>query len=358
MRPKLLTRDQFRESVFARDGHRCVVQDVAGRWRCSNKADDAHHILDRSLWTSKAEAGGYLIDNGASVCERHHLECEQTTISCDELRAWCGIKNVVLPEHLDADTSYDKWANPVLPNGQRMRGETFDGDSVQKMLAPVLHLFTNRVKYPRTYHVPGSPGATDDDRVMSSVDFIRNFRGQDVVITEKLDGECTTLYRDYLHARSLEYQAHESRDWIRALHARIAHEIPETWRICGENLYARHSIAYQNLPSYFMVFSIWDGLRCLSWDETVEWCKMLDLHCVPTLYRGTEPPLQGSLHGRRTNRGEEIEGWVMRLAGDFHYGAFRRSAAKYVRAGHVTTDTHWMHGRVVPNGLAIGESAS
>lgn len=350
MSSKLLTRDQFRDGTFVRDGHRCVVR-VAGV-RCSRPADDAHHIVERKLWGN----GGYYLENGASVCEPHHMECEQTLIGCDALRTWCGIKTVLLPEHFEADATYDKWGNPILPNGQRMRGELFDDEGVQKTLSPVLHLFTNRVKYPRTYHVPGSPGATSDDRVMSGDDFARCLLNkQDVVITEKMDGECTTFYRDYLHARSLEYQAHESRDWVRALHARVAHEIPETWRICGENLYARHSIAYRNLSSYFMVFSIWDGLRCLPWDETVEWCRMLDLCCVPVLYRGDDPPLYGSMQGRRTNRGgDEIEGWVMRLAGDFHYSAFRRSVAKYVRANHVQSGSHWMHGRVIPNGLTEG----
>ena len=36
---KLLTRDQFREAVFARDNHKCVF--------CHQPAVDAHHILER-----------------------------------------------------------------------------------------------------------------------------------------------------------------------------------------------------------------------------------------------------------------------------------------------------------------------
>jgi len=334
--PKLLTRDEFRNGVFARDSHKCVV--------CGAKADDAHHILERRLWSD----GGYYLDNGVSVCEPCHLKAEQTLISCEELRRLCGVP-VMLPEHFSDDDTYDKWGNPVLPNGQRMRGELFEEEPVQKVLQPVLHLFTNRVKYPRTYHLPWSPGCTSDDKVLSD---LRHFEGQDLVVTVKMDGECTTLYRDGLHARSLTYDPHPSRDWIRALHGRIAHEIPETWRICGENLYARHSIAYRNLPSYFMVFSIWDGLRCLAWDETVEWCKMLGLSTVPTLYRGTEVPT--SLSWRKTLNHDEMEGFVMRLAGEFRYSAFRRSVAKYVRANHVQSSNHWMHERVIPNGLAKG----
>ena len=68
---------------------------------------------------------------------------------------------------------------------------------------------------------------------------------------------------------------------------RIKHEIPEGWRICGENLYARHSILYDGLKSYLYVFSVWNERNeCLSWDETVEWCELLGLECADVLYRG------------------------------------------------------------------------
>jgi 5-methylcytosine-specific restriction endonuclease McrA len=48
---KLLTRDEFRNAVFERDGHRCVI--------CGNEARegvrlDAHHIIERRLWTDGA----------------------------------------------------------------------------------------------------------------------------------------------------------------------------------------------------------------------------------------------------------------------------------------------------------------
>ena len=44
---KLLTRDNFRESVFDRDNHKCVF--------CDKHAKDAHHIMERRLFND----GGY-----------------------------------------------------------------------------------------------------------------------------------------------------------------------------------------------------------------------------------------------------------------------------------------------------------
>lgn len=351
---KLLTRDEFREGVFARDGRRCVVRNSEGH-RCPVTAADAHHIYERRLW---GDTGGYYLDNGASVCELHHIECEQTLISADDLREWIGIDSNrrFVPEHLYPDQPYDKWGNPILPNGQRMKGELFDDESVQKILKPVLHLFTNKVKYPRTYHLPWSPGATKDDRVMADKD-VKALLGfldkEKLVMTIKMDGENTTMYRDGIHARSLEYESHPSRDWVKALHARIAHEIPETWRICGENLYARHSIHYKHLRNRFQVFSIWDGLRCLSWNDTVDYCKMLGLEVVPVIDTGYAlgPSVKelGEILLSRPFEGDEVEGYVVRRYYEFQYGEFKKAVAKYVRANHVQTHGHWMRQHVVPN---------
>jgi RNA ligase. len=319
---KLLTRDAFRESVFARDGHKCIL--------CKSPAVDAHHVIERRLFPD----GGYYLSNGASVCESCHLRCEATLVSCEEVRAAAGIKQLVLPPHLyaDAEQAYDKWGNPILPNGQRLRGELFDDASVQKVLAPVLHLFTNRVKYPRTWHLPFSPGMHDDDRMIEST---AHFVGQRVVVTEKLDGENTTIYRDYVHARSLDYAPRVDRDWVRALAARIGYELDEDYRVCGENLWGTHAIKYTQLPSYFMVFSLWDGLKCLPWDDTKDWAALLGLQTVPVLFDGIwDENLIRKLHQKR--RGvDESEGFVVRLAGSFHYRDFRHAVAKYVRAGHV-----------------------
>jgi hypothetical protein len=56
---------------------------------------------------------------------------------------------------------------------------------------------------------------------------------------------------------------------------------------------------------------------------------------------------------RPARDGDEPEGYVVRLAGAFTYGAFRRAAAYYVRAGHDQTRAPWWQGQqVVRNELA------
>jgi hypothetical protein len=336
----LLTREQFRFVVFQRDRGKCVV--------CKGVAQDAHHIVDRSLWHD----GGYSIDNGVAVCASYHWGAETTQISCDELRKAAGITTIVLPPQFEAGECIDHWGNRVLPNGQRLRGELFDDESVQLLLreAGLLDLFSDRVKYPRTYHLPWSPGNRGDEGVVEN---LRAFEGQRVVVSAKMDGQNTTMYRDGLHARSVSSESHPSQSRVRGLHAAIAHEIPDGWRICGENLFARHSIHYRHLSSYFMVYSIWDEHNvALSWDATVEWCALLGLQTVPVLYDGQwDERVVRELY-RPTLNGDDCEGYVVRLAAAIPYGAFRRSVAKWVRADHVQTVHNWARQAVVPNHLA------
>ena len=82
------------------------------------------------------------------------------------------------------------------------------------------------IKYPRTPHLPWSLGASSDDKVLPSVG---HFEGRQVIVTEKMDGENTTLYRDHIHARSLDSKGGEDRAWVKQFWASIRGEIPEGW---------------------------------------------------------------------------------------------------------------------------------
>ncbi|AXE25152.1 kinase [Streptomyces globosus] len=202
-----------------------------------------------------------------------------------------------------------------------------------------------RTPYPRTPHLPWSPGATADDVRATGAEW---FAGREVVVTEKLDGENTTLYADGLHARSLDSAHHPSRAWVKGLHSRIGAGIPAGWRICGENLYARHSLAYEDLDSWFYGFSVWDGDHCLGWDESVHFLHGLGVPVPRVLWRGVFD--ERALRRLRLDTARQ-EGYVVRTAAGFPREDFGRCVGKWVRRGHVTTDAHWMYAPVVPNGL-------
>ena len=67
---KKAVREAFRNAVFTRDRHKCVF--------CDCKTDlDAHHITDRTEMPN----GGYVKENGITLCPTHHMEAEQFHIS-------------------------------------------------------------------------------------------------------------------------------------------------------------------------------------------------------------------------------------------------------------------------------------
>ncbi len=209
-------------------------------------------------------------------------------------------------------------------------------------------MVARRYKYPRTPHLSFSPGMGGDDLKLDSNQM---FQGKQVVVTEKMDGENTTLYSDYLHARSIDSRHHISRAWVKNLQASIAHNIPSGWRVCGENLFARHSIAYHNLKSYFYVFSIWNEANyCLNWSETQEWVEILELELVPVLYRGIWDENKIAAIGKTLDL-NLCEGYVVRNAEQFAFNDFSDNIAKWVRRNHVQTDEHWLNQAIVPNGL-------
>lgn len=206
----------------------------------------------------------------------------------------------------------------------------------------------NRFKYPRTPHLPWSPGYTEDDVSLPNT---KHFENKEVVVTEKLDGENTTMYSDYLHARSIDGRSHVSREWVKKLHSTICYSIPPGWRLCGENVYAQHSIAYDQLESYFYLFSIWNEQNiCLDWSQTLEWAKLLDLKMPKIFYQGLWDEQKVS---QLSIDPTYCEGYVVRTAQSFSYDSFNHHVAKWVRKEHVITDGNWMHKKVIPNRLEL-----
>lgn len=352
MEQKLLTRDSFREGVFARDNHRCVICGVTADKTEEGKLD-AHHIIERRLWTN----GGYFLDNGATVCEMHHLLCEQTAISVEEIREAARIAKIIVPDQFYPEQPITKWGDYILEDGRRTKGELFFDESVQKVLreSGMLSRYIQHVKYGRTFHLPWSPGAHDDDKTLNDAS---QFYRKRVIVTKKMDGENTSAYSDgHVHARSIDSKGGEDRAWVKSfLVNNVCFNLPDGWRVCGENLWAEHSIQYDDLPSYFMGFSIWDEKsRCLRWDDTLVWFELLGIVPVPVLYDGLFEDCDFKAIEKSLNF-EKDEGYVIRFAGEFNYGQFKNCVAKFVRAGHVRTTKHWRAGRSFTSNKLKGTS--
>ena len=206
------------------------------------------------------------------------------------------------------------------------------------------------MKYPRTPHLPWSTPDKTDVSVASI--FAPDTH---VVVTEKLDGENTSIYGPgRTHARSIDSRDHASRHYVKRISAQLHWSLlPERAVLLGENVYAKHSIHYTRLTSWFYLFGIrLDGLM-LSWSDVQSYAYDLGIPTVPVLWEGPwELFKHAALIPRASSFGEECEGYVVRNSSSFPVGDFQYNVAKYVRPNHVQSDSHWMHQALVLNELA------
>jgi len=197
--------------------------------------------------------------------------------------------------------------------------------------------------YPRTPHLDFSPGATSDDKhaTKATLDYLKS--GIELVTSLKMDGGNVSLYPDYFHARSKDSGTHAWDTLAKSLWSRVRFDIPKGWRISGESMYARRSVAYENLEAPVYIIGIWNEKNNLiSWDETEEWAKLIGLPTVPVLYRGTNYDEAVTAWGKVYNT-DNAEGFVVRDAGEFSYDEFGSHIAKWVRSDHIRTSASWRH---------------
>lgn len=197
--------------------------------------------------------------------------------------------------------------------------------------------------YPRTPHIPESPGATSDDKHASKDTIAYLASGIELVVTEKMDGSNLSLYRDAFHGRSKDSGTHPWDTYAKQIWSQVRFDIPEGWRISCESMYARRSVAYDNLESPLYIIGIWnENNNLISWKDTVEWGQMFGLPTVPPIYSGTDFKEAKTVWLKNFND-ETSEGFVIRDEGEVPYKEFGNRVVKYVRANHVRTRADWRH---------------
>lgn len=217
----------------------------------------------------------------------------------------------------------------------------------------------NSPKYNRTFHVPWSEGATNDDKRATDTLSLVNVP---LVITEKIDGSNTSLEHDGCYARThSSLPSHPSFDAFKALHASVKYKIPKGIQLFGEWCFAKHSISYSELPGYFLLFNVRDLTTnepmWASWEEVELWAQEIGVPTVPklcecyvdsqdNLWKLIEPLMK-----QPSCCGGLREGIVVRVKDSFTDDKFSSHVLKCVRKNHVTTDTHWIHQNIITNKL-------
>lgn len=202
-----------------------------------------------------------------------------------------------------------------------------------------------KIKYPKSYHFHYSEKLSKkDDRRHKNDD---HFSNKEVVATIKLDGENSSLYNDGYHARSLDSKVDsEDRRWLDTLRTtKVAGKIPDNWRICGENMFYKHTCKYSNLENLFYIFSIWEENKCLHWDVVKEAAAKLELPVVPEVYRGPydKELIMEAFSQYIKGSEDEVEGFVVRSVSEFQIEDFKYNLSKFVRHTFQIGNSHWRH---------------
>ncbi len=250
------------------------------------------------------------------------------------------------------------------------------------------------IKYPRTPHLQGSRlQAGDEDlsqRPFSDID------GRHLVLEEKVDGANSAISFSPEGELRLQSRGHFltggyrekhydlMKQWAAVHHDRFFKVLGTRYIMYGEWLYAKHSIYYDRLPSYFLEFDILDRETGLYLDTPSRHSliKELPVHSVPVLaegmFKSTEeivsylgdshyisPENIANLHReaeklgldadaicRQTDDRPTMEGIYIKIEED---GAVV-DRMKYVRNTFLqtaeTATQAWLDRAIVPNGLA------
>jgi hypothetical protein len=359
-------RAKFREACIERDNNNCLIP-----W-CDNRPDEVHHIIERSEW----DDGGYIQQNGASVCNNHHQYAESNDIPPQAFWWWLRQNEPMTPEGMG--TQVDKWGEPLDSPPHKDLRERIKYQSTRHML-PLYWAEEGGIASERMTH---------DDTEMQQLD---DFVGIPLVITEKTDGSNCMLVSDVenpVRARNGSRPEETMKPLYREgglyWEQEVNQKLPNRLQVFGEWLWSKHSIHYgcdcqeecddvgPNLTeivdvdderAYFQIFGAYDKVHdiWLSWPETKQVASELGFPTTPVIYEEDDDnsTYQSTYEARRdliqrahkvVNRGGE--GIVVRTKFPFHYGQFCQRLGKYVRPNHVDSDAkHWSKRQKIKNKL-------
>ena len=232
----------------------------------------------------------------------------------------------------------------------------------------------NFFKYPRTPHLAGSEGTSDDKR-LGTADTALILSDPSLVVEEKLDGTNVGIHfmddRLVLQCRGHEITAgmHPQYDlfkqWATTKRATFQQMLGQRYLMYGEWLYAKHSIFYRNLPHYFFEFDIFDKREqvFLDLERRLEILHGTGVPTVPVLHQGSADleSLQAMISTSRFC--SEFENPFTQQNDNLMEGIYIRTEAngtvtaraKFVRpefTEKVKQSSHWQYEKMIPNQLA------
>ena len=231
-------------------------------------------------------------------------------------------------------------------------------------------------KYPRTPHVVGSTG-TSDDKKLGKNESEKILSDPSLIVEEKLDGTNVGLHfsagklvlqcRGHEITPGMHPQYDLFKQWATVKRAVFEKMLGEQFIMYGEWMYAKHSIHYHNLPHYFFEFDILDKQsgHFLTLDRRLEMLSGTGIETVPVVHRGaiSKDKLQDLIVS--SEFGATFEHPATGQMDDVSEGIYLRtedsdkvtSRSKMVRpefTEKIKQSKHWQYEKMVPNELAAG----
>ena len=123
------------------------------------------------------------------------------------------------------------------------------------------------VKYPRTPHLFGSRG-TSDDKHLGERESLAFLADESLIVEEKIDGTNVGIHfaggelmlqcRGHQITEGMHPQYDLFKQWTIVKRGVLEEVLRDRFIMYGEWMYARHSIHYLELPHFFFEFDIFD----------------------------------------------------------------------------------------------------
>jgi ATP-dependent RNA circularization protein (DNA/RNA ligase family) len=217
------------------------------------------------------------------------------------------------------------------------------------------------LKYEKTYSIPIPQIKVPGKLILSRKELQLILAGK-VEIEEKMDGANAGIIR---HKKGFSLQKrgslvgqseHEQFQYFHGWANRIKYDnimsVPPEHLIYGELLYAVHSIYYDSLPDYFLVFDILN-LRTGHWMCRVEkenFCHDFGFDIVPLVAKGHFGIKDlYELMPKRSTFGETVEGMVIKRYRNKEYLRGKIVKPQFIKT--IEESDHWMKYNIRKNKL-------
>ena len=220
-------------------------------------------------------------------------------------------------------------------------------------------------KFPRTQHIFNIGGASVDDRILSTFDYDQIMNDNNVFIAEKVDGAQLGISLDENYKIIIQNRSHyvnskshsqfEKLDkWVLDHSDALYGILDNDTILFGEWLYAKHSIAYNNLPDYFLAFDLYNKKKKLFYNRNILVDKLKDttINYVREMYIGKikdRNQLLKMIEEKSNYTDGSVEGIYLKI----FEGDYIKSRCKLVRNDFISGNDHWAKYNIQKNTLNI-----